>query len=78
MRRQNKNIKGIQDNDTENKISQYADDTELLLEGDRNSFEEAVLTIDHSTARRKLRPFLDVWQATRCMRIRNTLDLLPD
>ena len=30
---------------TENKITQYADDTELMLEGDRTSFEEAVYTV---------------------------------
>ena len=46
MIRQNKIIKGIKVNNTKNKSSHYADDIELFLEGDRNSFEEAVLTIN--------------------------------
>ena len=38
--REEKNIKAIKIEDTEYKISQFADDTTFLLEGDRNSFEK--------------------------------------
>jgi hypothetical protein len=47
MIRENQNIRGIIVHETENKIVQYADDTELTMEGDRNSFEEAVNTIQN-------------------------------
>ena len=40
--RQNKNIKDILIGETKYKISQYAGDTENMLEGDKNSFEETV------------------------------------
>ncbi|MCK5813886.1 MAG: hypothetical protein KAH03_06495, partial [Cocleimonas sp.] len=43
--RQNQNIKGIVINENEIKISQYADYTELMLNGDNRSFEEAMKTI---------------------------------
>ena len=46
MFRQNKIIKGIFIGETEYKISQYADDTEITLEGNKNSFEETVKTIN--------------------------------
>ena len=38
--RENNHIKGIQISDTGCKISQFADDTSMLLEGDKESFEE--------------------------------------
>ena len=45
--RQNKDISGVKVRDVETKILQYADDTELMLEGDVKSFEESVGTIDY-------------------------------
>ena len=46
MIRENNEIKGIVINDIENKITQYADDSEILLNGDRKSFEETFRTIE--------------------------------
>ena len=45
MIRENVRIRGININDTECKLTQYADDSELLLEGDRESFEESIQTV---------------------------------
>ena len=44
--RLNKNIKAVLIRETEYKISQYADDTEIMLESDQNSFEETVKIIN--------------------------------
>ena len=32
--------------ETEHKISQYVDDTDIMLEGDKNSFEETIQIIE--------------------------------
>ena len=45
MIRENKDIKGIFVNNVEHKLSQYADDTEFLLAGDRESFETCITVI---------------------------------
>jgi hypothetical protein len=44
--RETDKIKGIKVNQTECKISQFADDTTLLLEGDKDSYEELFYTLD--------------------------------
>lgn len=46
MIRQNKKIQGIKINNVEHKISQFADDTDILLHGDNISFEETIKTIN--------------------------------
>ena len=46
----NKNITGINIGDCEHKISQYADDTSLLLDGSERSFNESLTTIDYFTS----------------------------
>ena len=42
MIRENNDVKGIKINNVEHKLSQYADDTEFLLDGNRTSFETAI------------------------------------
>ena len=42
MTRENEDLKGIHINGVEHKISQYADDTEFILDGERKSFETCV------------------------------------
>ena len=46
MIRQNKNIKGILIDETEFKLSQYADDTVMFLDGSENSMSSAFQTLD--------------------------------
>ena len=46
MIRQNKNIKGIFIGETELKISQSANDTEIMLQGNENACEETIQAID--------------------------------
>ena len=46
MIRTNTEIKGIVIEGIENKLSQYADDTEIMLEGDEISFIETIHTIE--------------------------------
>ena len=44
--RENKNIKGILVNQNEIKISQYADDTTLILDGSKSSLEASLKILD--------------------------------
>ena len=46
MIRNNKSITGVNINNVEYKISQYADDTEFILNGDRRSFEKCIETLN--------------------------------
>lgn len=46
MIRENDDIKGIFINNVEHKLSQYADDTEFMLEGDQKSFETCINVIN--------------------------------
>ena len=43
----NKHIKGIFFNNIEHKLSQYANDTEFLLAGNRESFENYITVADN-------------------------------
>lgn len=45
--RENNNIKGLVVNNVEHTLLQYADDTEFLLAGDRESFESCIAVIDN-------------------------------
>lgn len=46
MIKEEKSIKGIHVDDVEYKIAQFADDTQLLNEGDRTSFEQTIHILD--------------------------------
>ena len=46
MIRSNVDIKGIKMNDVEILLSQFADDTSILLDGSEKSFKETILTLD--------------------------------
>ena len=46
MIRENRDIEGITINNIEHKLSQYADDTEFLLAGDKKSFEKCIDCLD--------------------------------
>ena len=46
MIRENNDIKGININGCEQKLSQYADDTEFTLNGDKKSFESCINTLE--------------------------------
>ena len=46
MLRNNENIKGININNREFLLSQYADDTQVFLDGSEKSFSEALLNLD--------------------------------
>ena len=48
MIRQNKHIKGIFIGETEHKISQYADDTEITVEGDKIHLNKQLRPSTHS------------------------------
>jgi hypothetical protein len=47
MIRENKDIQGIVTNNEENKISQFADDTQLINKGDRKSFDASIQMVEH-------------------------------
>ena len=46
MIREDKDVTGIKINETEHKISQFADDTQLINNGDRKSFEKSIQILD--------------------------------
>ena len=46
MIKENRDIKGIIIGQTENKISQFADDTELFQNGKSKTFEETIRVLD--------------------------------
>ena len=47
MIRENRLIKGIHINDEEQKIVQFADDTQMMSEGDAISFEQSINTVEN-------------------------------
>ena len=47
MIREKQHMKGIFVNNVDHKLSQYADDTEILLAGDRESFKTCVTVTDN-------------------------------
>ena len=46
MLRNNENITGIKINNKESKVSQYADDTQIFLDGTEISLKEKLRTLD--------------------------------
>ena len=44
--RNNKNIKGIKVNDIEFRISQYADDTSIILDGSESSLNQTISELE--------------------------------
>ena len=47
MSRENRLIKGININDEEHRSAQFADDTQMMSEGNAISFEQSISTIDN-------------------------------